>query len=185
MGRQGRFSWTSATAGPSPRALRRLKELRPHMDSILGALLPIITPLETEISLRLLDWLVINYSKKNNIVLEREGRLIDVYDEYREKLRHWKRGLFDAFRRGPRLHFTKDKIRHVTTVAQLNFVHWCNQVGLMEYARKHRSTIEKDMNERIGECRKLKKQPGWGKKRLALADPDQPSCIVYRSDLQF
>ena len=54
-------------------------------------------------SLRLIDWLMTNYSKDRGVVFSRSsaGRLNVVLDtEYRNWSKTWRRPLFDMFRRG-------------------------------------------------------------------------------------
>ena len=143
---------------------------------------PIIS-VTSRISLRALDWLVINYSKKHKIALVNDqSHLLSVYDDYRAWLRYWKRGLFDAFRRGTRVYFRYKEYLYSTTVAQLNFLYWCEKNGILHYASDHLEEIEKDMNERINECKREKErllQAGQKRKRCELSKTPTVKCLVY------
>ena len=150
-----------------------------RMDKVV---VPIIS-VTSRISLRALDWLVINYSKKHKIALVNDqSHLLSVYDDYRAWLRYWKRGLFDAFRRGPRVFFEHKGYVYSTTVAQLNFLYWCEKNGILHYAISHLDEIEADMNERINECKREKElmhQAGYKRKRCELSRAPTIKCLVY------
>ena len=69
-------------------------------------LVPILTQ-TSNVSIRILDWLVTN-SKSQKVVLyyrQEKRRIFDVYHEYDDTLTTYGRKLFDPFRRGPRTHF--------------------------------------------------------------------------------
>ena len=145
--------------------------------------IPIIS-VASKISLRALDWLVINYSKKHKVVLvNHTSHLVNVYDDYRAWLKFWKRTLFDAFRRGARIYFELGGFQYSTTVAQLNFLFWTEQLGVLQYAYLHIDALENDMTQRINECRKEKassKRAGGKRKRSELSQAPQIKCLVYR-----
>jgi hypothetical protein len=177
----GRF-WATAKLGL--RQCNRLKALLPfftneRMESIV---IPIIS-VNSRISLRALDWFVINYSKKHKIALVGEkAHVFNVYNDYRAWLRYWRRDLFDAFRRGPRVYFEHGHYKYSTTPAQLNFLYWCEKTGGLSYCDRHLQEIESDMNHRITECRKEKsrlKKEGSKRKRCELSKAPSVKCMVY------
>ena len=163
----------------------RLKALLPFFTTkrIEKIIVPIIS-VNSRISLRALDWFVINYSKKHKIALVGErAHVFNVYNDYRAWLRYWKRDLFDAFRRGPRIYFKHGEYMYSTTPAQLNFLYWCEKTGGLSYADRHLQEIETDMNIRITECRKEKarlKEAGSKRKRCELSKAPSVKCMVYR-----
>jgi hypothetical protein len=163
----------------------RLRALLPFFtqERIEKMVVPIIS-VTSKISLRALDWLVINYSKKHKVVLVNpQSHIINVYDDYRAWLHHWKRPLFDAFRRGPRIYFDFHGFMYSTTVAQLNFLYWADRVGVLEYANQHIDELEADMNQRIAECRKEKaeiQRAGGKRKRSELSQAPRVKCLVYK-----
>ena len=81
-------------------------------------------------SLRLIDWLMTNYSKDRGVMFSSQfnGQTQNVVldTEYRNWSKTWRRPLFDMFRRGeestqPRIRVTLGDGRHYeTTVAQMN-----------------------------------------------------------------
>lgn len=105
----------------------------------------------SHISLRLIDWFVTNYCKKNNIIftkmsLHKEGEYFNVYSNYRSQLKAFKKIQFDPFRRRERIDFYYSSDNFVeTTIGQLNFFRWFIDNGLFDYITKNYEAIEKDM----------------------------------------
>lgn len=102
------------------------------------------------ISLRLVDWFVTNYSKKNNTVItkERGGNIIhfNVYLSYRNQLKAYSKEKFDPFRRNEHIIFFYDVDKSIeTTHGQLNFFRWVIQNDILEYIADHLEEIETDM----------------------------------------
>ena len=103
------------------------------------------------ISLRILDWLVTNYSKKNNIVYFVAGAdgtnaAFNMFMEYKSQLKAYSKRYFDPFCRRERLSFTDaDGHEFQTTCGQLNFFRWAITNGVVEYGMKNATEIEADM----------------------------------------
>ena len=108
----------------------------------------------SKISLRVLDWFVTNYSKKNNIVYNieenKETKKFIVYLDYKSQLKAYSKKQFDPFCRRERLLFRdiNDKMIN-TTVGQLNFFRWAIKNKIVEYVENNLSAIEEDMNSSI------------------------------------
>lgn len=166
------------------RCLNRLTTLLTFFtpERIEKMLVPIIS-VSSRISLRALDWFVINYAKKHKVVLvNSHSHITNVYDDYRAWLKYWKRDLFDAFRRGTRIYFDHAKYTYSTTCAQLNFLFFADRVGVLQYANHNISTLETDMNTRIAQCRSEKskfKKVGAKRKRCELSRPPSVKCLIY------
>jgi hypothetical protein len=119
----------------------------------INSILNIINGIST-ISLRVLDWFVTNYSKKNNIIyliksdIDNTSRLFNVYLDYKQQLKGYSKKQFDPFCRRGRIQFYYNNTEYITTtVGQLNFFRWANNNNILEYIKKNVQTIEKDMNE--------------------------------------
>jgi hypothetical protein len=115
----------------------------------INRILPIIEG-ESNISLRLIDWFVTNYSKKYNTVItkEKQNNVIhfNVYLSYRSQLKAYSKQLFDPFRRRDRITFFYDKESSIeTTIGQLNFFRWIVQNDILEYIVNNLRAIEADM----------------------------------------
>jgi len=102
------------------------------------------------VSLRLIDWFVTNYSKKNNTIIvkniDNDVVHFNVYLSYRSQLKAYSKQQFDPFRRRDRMNFYYDKDKFVeTTIGQLNFFRWVIQNNILEYIEEHTKEIEEDM----------------------------------------
>lgn len=103
---------------------------------------------EKSISLRVIDWFVTNYSKKNAVYFKTNDKTCIVWQEYKQKLRGYSKQRFDPFCRHSRIRFHLSENRSIiTTVGQLNFFRWAIENEILSYIEKHKETIEKDMNE--------------------------------------
>jgi hypothetical protein len=123
--------------------------------SNINKILPIIDPQlvpnsDNRISLRLIDWFVTNYSKKNNIIVLKKqiaGNIhFNVYLSYRSQLKAYSKQLFDPFRRRDRITFFYDIEKSIeTTIGQLNMFRWILQNDIIDYINSNFDKIESDM----------------------------------------
>lgn len=102
------------------------------------------------ISLRLIDWFVTNYAKRHTIGYVLAGQEFMVYMSYKSQLKAYSKKLFDPFCRRERIMFSLPGIDpFVTTVGKLNFFRWAIEKDVIEYLKKHRETVEKEMNSHM------------------------------------
>jgi hypothetical protein len=145
-----------------PIMVQRLKELVPRIDDTFleTILIPLIHQ-SGNVSLRVLDWCCVNYSKKFQVSVEvgQHKTKCDFYihDAYKRVLRARRRRLFDPFQRKSRIFFRYKMEVLQTTVAQLAFLLWCRDNGVYAYALKHAREIEMDMRNTLRENRKKRK----------------------------
>ncbi len=117
---------------------------------------------KNNISLRIIEWFVINYSKKYNITypLKKGNRTVtfNVHHSYDEHLNSYGKRLFDMFRRKGK-DSSKTKPIYIdyiddngnpqklkTMVCQLNFFKWCISNGILDYIKKHYKKIKDDLD---------------------------------------
>lgn len=123
----------------------------------------------TKISLRLIDWFVTNYSKKNNtfyninhyntpVVKNKTKKKIssnfdqyfNVFNNYKCQLKAYSKLHFDPFCRRTRISFYYQKDKSIlTTVGQLNFFKWAIENGIIDYIKNNLDEIDADMNKNI------------------------------------
>jgi len=134
-------------------------------------------------SLRVLDWLCVNYSKKNVVsytVTDRHANQehFDLHRSYSKWLRNFRRKGFDVFRRGNRVRFcTSSGVEVQTTVAQLNFCVWLMRNQVLCWIRQHHAAVEHDMNMTLSQARRAR-LAGTRRKRSQLVPGKQlPVCI--------
>ena len=151
-------------------------------------LLPIVNG-GSKLSLRIIDWFVTNYSKKNNVIYylkrtkkggndysySKEGNdeysePFIVYIRYKSQLDGFQKRLFDPFCRigknGNRIEFFyDDKNSIITTVGQLNFFKWAIENNILAYIKDNISEIEQDMNKNIRKLSPTTKKNKKSKKK--------------------
>jgi hypothetical protein len=109
---------------------------------------------ESQISLRIVDWFVTNYSKKHFIVYTFKDNndsnvRLKVYNDYKLKLKAYSKRRFDPFCRWERIQFQIHDNKYVeTTIGQLNFFKWSIENKILEYIKDNYEKIETDMNHR-------------------------------------
>jgi hypothetical protein len=126
----------------------------------------------TNISLRIMDWFVTNYSKKHYTVYDLVGngngngngsgtgpKRFKVYVDYKLKLRAYSKKRFDPFCRWDRINVPhKNGATYIqTTLGQLNFFKWAIENEVIRYIQENYTAIETDMNIRNNTTRKIAK----------------------------
>ena len=143
---------------------------------------------ENKISLRIIDWFVTNYSKKNNIyytifetstkkktfVCENNKLLkqFNTYHAYKSQLKSFSKKKFDPFCRRDRITFDCNGTLIETTVGQLNFFKWAIDNLIIEFIKNNYNDIECDMNtcyNAVKIQKKEKKEKNERKRRQELS----------------
>jgi hypothetical protein len=97
------------------------------------------------ISLRILDWFITNYSKKNQVIINDN---FNVYQNYKLMLKSFSKTSFDPFCRKNKIVFyygDNDNDYIETSCGQLCFFRWCFQNKILDYVRANLNVIENDM----------------------------------------
>ncbi len=118
---------------------------------------------ESKVSLRIIDWFVTNFAKKNFTVYsipaknrcstvingEENMERFKVFHHYKLELKAYSKVRFDPFSRRERIMvpYTNDTCLQ-TTIGQLNFFKWAIENQVLEYIEKNYDEIEVDMNSR-------------------------------------
>jgi hypothetical protein len=108
---------------------------------------------DSSISLRLIDWFVTNYAKKNYTVyaVERNNANVrfKVFIDYKLRLRAYGKKKFDPFCRWERIAMPYENDTKIeTTIGQLNFFKWAIENNIVDYIKTNYDIIENDMNSR-------------------------------------
>ena len=137
-------------------------------DDNINRMIPIVTG-NAQVSLRVLDWFVTNYSKiyDINLMIKKNRDLIkfSVYQDYKNKLKSYNKRFFDPFCRQNKKNLTnkiafkynEDKYI-VTTIGQLNFFRWAIRNNVINYVEEHLELINNHMNNNNYKKKKLKKK---------------------------
>lgn len=142
-------------------------------------------------SLRLIDWFVTNYSRKNNTGYLVNNQEFLVYNNYKSQLKAYSKKMFDPFCRRERIMFQiGDREAFITTVGKLNFFRWAIEKGVLEYISVHQEAIEKDMNLCLKEERKIRStlsstDSGSGSQRKRLSKTSTPAAKqMHKNDVE-
>ena len=138
---------------------------------------------EHTVSLRALDWLMVDYACENNVAYlwpDAAGtlRVVNVHDKYARLLKCWRRRRFDCFRRRHRIYFELDGKTFSTTVAQLHFFFVAHAYGFLEYTRQHLAQIDAHMKETLTRNQQTKRAQANASKRQALVHKARPCMLV-------
>tara|TARA_B110000037_G_scaffold51344_1_gene63072 strand:+ start:1135 stop:1713 length:579 start_codon:yes stop_codon:yes gene_type:complete len=135
----------------------------------LNILKPIISG-KSNISLRILDWFITNYSKKfftsyENKNIKNINNTFMVYINYKSQLKAYSKKQFDPFCRRERIIIKDNNGNDITTtVGQLNFFRWAIENQVIDFINKNIKKIEKDMVESLGIYKKSGKKNKKDKK---------------------
>lgn len=147
---------------------------------------------KTKVSLRILDWLVTNYSKKNNSIIETfENNALTtfkIYLDYKNQLRAYSKNNFDPFCRKNRIIIDPDTMKVVprkindrcfsTTIGQMNFFRWVIKNNIINYLLLNIDAIENDMID-ISNSNKNKNN----KKRCCLSENNYKKMSIYHGPI--
>lgn len=189
--RVGRF-WSLKPL--QPKAYNCLVQIEPYYsdDDILESMLVPFCTESFPVALRVLNWLVTNYSKQYKIIITdpKSGVPFNIYDSYQTTGKLYKRSLFDPFRRKSKgneaIYFQWKKDILETTVGQLNFLRWAQTSGVIDFALKHKDAISENYDSIRMKSRKSKeiaKQLGIRKKRSNLTSKNPVRGFVYTEDV--
>ena len=114
----------------------------------------------SDVSLRLIDWFVTNYSKAHSTSYILNSQEFVVYMNYKNQLKAYSKKLFDPFCRRERISFQiPGHEAFLTTVGKLNFFRWAIEKGILDYIKGHQTEIEKEMNAAMREQTKQRSEP--------------------------
>lgn len=124
---------------------------------------------KSKISIRILDWFITNYSKKNGtcykIKVNGKHEYFYVNNEYKNQLYGYSKKYFDAYCRRKKIIYNykyKDennvtqRLVFILTIAQLNFFQWVLKNQIIKYVKKHFDEIKADMKETLKKNKEYK-----------------------------
>ena len=112
-------------------------------------------------SLRVIDWLVTNFSKVHSVAINSSGLPRDLNRDYQMNLTAYNKKNMDPFARRNKIKIRVfDKEERSSTVGQLNFFRWYYKNGIHVYLNKHRDVVETHMKENEGKEHIIKGRGG-------------------------
>jgi len=128
-------------------SLQRFYAVTPDLEKVMPYLIG-----DAEISLRIIDWFVTKYSRKNFTSYELNSQNFIVYKSYKGQLDAYNKQYFDTNCRRERIQFSiKDYEPFITTIGKLNFFRWALESKLLDYIETHKETLKTGYNQFLKE----------------------------------
>ena len=128
-------------------SLQRFYATYPDMTKVMPYLVG-----DAEISLRVIDWFVTKFSRKNFTSYELNGQRFVVYKSYKGQLDAYNKQYFDTNCRRERIQFSiKDYEPFITTIGKLNFFRWALETHLLDYIESNKEELKAGYNQFLKE----------------------------------
>ena len=128
-------------------SLQRFYLSHPEIDKVLTYLNG-----EAPLSLRIIDWFVTKYSRKNFVRYQLNGQDFLVYLSYKGQLKAYSKQYFDPNCRRERIMFKiPGHDQFMTTIGKLNFFRWALETNILEYIEAHEEEIRTGYNAYLKE----------------------------------
>jgi hypothetical protein len=124
----------------------------------IAKVMPYLTG-DAEISLRIIDWFVTKFSRKNFTSYELNGQRFVVYKSYKGQLDAYNKQYFDTNCRRERIQFSiGDYPPFITTIGKLNFFRWALESNLLDYMEANQETLKTGYNQFLKETTQNQKK---------------------------
>ena len=123
-------------------SLQKFYTLHPEIDKVITYLNG-----EAPLSLRIIDWFVTKYSRKNFVRYPLHGQEFLVYLSYKGQLKAYSKQYFDPNCRRERIMFQIPNYdQFMTTIGKLNFFRWALESKILDYIEANEEEIRKGYN---------------------------------------
>lgn len=124
----------------------------------VAKIMPYLTG-DAEISLRIIDWFVTKFSRKNFTSYDLNGQRFVVYKSYKGQLDAYNKQYFDTNCRRERIQFSIHGYEpFVTTIGKLNFFRWALESNLIDYMEEHKDELKTGYNQFLKETTQNQKK---------------------------
>jgi len=114
---------------------------------------------EAPLSLRIIDWFVTKYSRKNFVRYQLNGQDFLVYLSYKGQLKAYSKQYFDPNCRRERIMFKiPGHDQFMTTIGKLNFFRWALETNILDYIEAHEEEIRTGYNAYLKETTQTQKR---------------------------
>jgi len=135
-------------------SLQRFYATNPNVNKVMPYLVG-----EAEISLRIIDWFVTKFSRKNFTAYDLNGQRFVVYKSYKGQLDAYNKQYFDTNCRRERIQFSVTGYEpFITTIGKLNFFRWALESGLLDYIEANQETLKAGYNEFLKDTTQTQKR---------------------------
>jgi len=151
----GRATSTTSPSGANATELLKSQLLKFFSEKKnIERFLPIINR-TSPVSLRLLDYFCVNYSRCRQTVYNVSDKRYEVHSSYKNQLKSHSKKNFDPFKRNTRITIRPDNQAVETTLGQLCFFKWCLTHGVLDFVEKNISAISEDMKKNTGKLNEV------------------------------
>lgn len=113
---------------------------------------------QAPLSLRIIDWFVTKYSRKNFVRYNLNNQEFLVYLSYKGQLKAYSKQYFDPNCRRERIMFKIPKHdAFTTTIGKLNFFRWALESKILDYIEEHEEEIRQGYNAYLKETMQAQK----------------------------
>lgn len=135
-------------------SLQRFYSNHPEIEKVLTYLNG-----EAPLSLRIIDWFVTKYSRKNFVRYPLDGQEFLVYLSYKGQLKAYSKQYFDPNCRRERIMFKiPGHDQFMTTIGKLNFFRWALESHILDYIEAHEEEIRTGYNAYLKETTQTQKR---------------------------
>ena len=135
-------------------SLQRFYSSHPEIDKVIEYLTG-----DAPLSLRIIDWFVTKYSRKNFVRYPLNGQEFLVYLSYKGQLKAYSKQYFDPNCRRERIMFTIPGYEpFMTTIGKLNFFRWALETKILDYIKASEDEIRTGYNTYLKETTQLQKR---------------------------
>lgn len=135
-------------------SLQRFYSSHPEINKVLTYLTG-----DAPLSLRIIDWFVTKYSRKNFVRYQLNNQDFLVYLSYKGQLKAYSKQYFDPNCRRERIMFKiQDQEQFMTTIGKLNFFRWALESKILDYIEAHEEEIRTGYNSYLKETTQTQKR---------------------------
>jgi hypothetical protein len=158
-------------------SLQKFYTSHPEIDKVISYLNG-----EAPLSLRIIDWFVTKYSRKNFIRYPLNGQEFLVYLSYKGQLKAYSKQYFDPNCRRERIMFKiPDYDQFMTTIGKLNFFRWALESNILQYIEEHEDEIRKGYNVYLKDLIQTQKNNKVTVKEQLKEQKEQPRVTRRRT----
>lgn len=135
-------------------SLQRFYSSHPEIEKVLTYLTG-----DAPLSLRIIDWFVTKYSRKNFVRYPLNGQDFLVYLSYKGQLKAYSKQYFDPNCRRERIMFKiPGQEQFMTTIGKLNFFRWALESKILDYIEAHEEEIRTGYNTYLKDTTQTQKR---------------------------
>lgn len=135
-------------------SLQRFYSSHPEINKVLTYLTG-----DAPLSLRIIDWFVTKYSRKNFVRYPLNGQDFLVYLSYKGQLKAYSKQYFDPNCRRERIMFKiPSHEQFMTTIGKLNFFRWALESKILDYIEAHEEDIRTGYNAYLKDTTQTQKR---------------------------